>query len=350
VKKGKFLKHIFSLIMVAGLAVAAYKYLDIHLMVKAWKKFSWSSLVVLLALPLGYMIAKSWRFLLLMRAADPEVEAGPVVRGFVASQALSLLPVGFAARSAMLTQAGIPAERSVGPVLANSFTDQFVLLVSGLFLAVWYPKLRMASLVLTAILAVSGLALRYEPSRAKILGMLEWLAVKVKQEEKLEEFLVACGAMASLSLMARTLTLSVLANLASYGILCVVVRSLGFEAEYWPLGAAFVIPNLLGRMSPLPAGAGVTEAGMVGFMAETTAMNASQAAAAVALMRLFDVVVPALYGGIVYLFAWRGEKEDAGAAPPGATPAAVADGAGHSDPGRDARAGHSNTPPVAVAG
>jgi uncharacterized protein (TIRG00374 family) len=317
---GKTFKRFVSVIMVVGLVFAAFKYLDIDLMVKAWKEFSWPSLAALLVLPFGYLSCKSWRFLLLMRATDPEVEAGPVLRGYLASQSLSLLPAGFAARSAMLTQAGIPAERSVGPVLANSFSDQFVLLTAGLFLAVWYPNLRVASLVLLAILVVLCLALWFETSRAKLISLLQALGKRFGHEEKIEEFTAACSAMANHSLLARTLALSLLANLVSYVTLCVVVASLGFKVEYWPLAAAFVIPNLLGRMSPLPAGAGVTEVGMVTFMAQQTAMGSSQAAAATALMRVFDVLVPALYGGVVYLFAWKGDHEDAGGTPSGELP------------------------------
>lgn len=125
----------------------------------------------------------------------------------------------------------------------------------------------------------------------------------------MEEFQAACWSLVDTRLFLSTFALSLAANAMSYGILCTVVGALGMKVEFWPLAAAFVIPTLLGRLSPLPAGAGVTEAGMIAFMANQTAMSTNEAAAATALMRSFDVLLPALYGAVIYFTAWKGEEE-----------------------------------------
>ena len=312
------LRHGLSIVFLIGLFMAAHKYLSWNLMREAWSKFSWGAVGLLLVLPALYLLLKGWRFVLLMRSAVPEVPDSVVLRGYVASQSASLLPGGFAMRAAILGQAGVPVERAVGPVLANSGIDQFVLLVAGLFLAYWYQGVRTAALVLTVVLALLIAVMVVKRSREWISGLLRGVAERFGKKQKVKEFEDACWSMVDGKLFASTFALSVAADLVSYAILCIVVGALGLKVEYWPLAAAFVIPTLLGRLSPLPAGAGVTEAGMIAFIANKTAMSTNEAAAATALMRSFDVVLPALYGALVYFLGWKGKEEDAGGSEPAA--------------------------------
>lgn len=317
--KGKLFHHLLSVLLLVGLGMAAYKYLSWELMMQAWRKFSWQTFGLLLVLPAVYLLLKGWRFVLMMRNGEEEIDGRTVLKGYAASQSASLLPGGFVARSAILTQAGVPMERSVGPVLANSGMDQFVLLVLGLLLAVWYEEIRPAALTLTALLVVAMALMANRGTRTWIAERLLGLAERFDQREKMEGFQQACWTLVDRRLFASTFALSLAADLISYAILCLVVASLGLQVEYWPLAAAFVIPTLLGRLSPLPAGAGVTEAGMIVFIANQTAMSTNEAAAATALMRIFDVVVPAVYGALVYFISWKGKSEEATASPALAT-------------------------------
>ncbi len=72
---------------------------------------------------------------------------------------------------------------------------------------------------------------------------------------------------------------------------------------------AFALPTMLGRLSALPGGVGVTEAGMIPLIDSAAGVTREQAAAAVAVYRLGSVVFAALIGALVYLFAWRADKE-----------------------------------------
>ena len=308
--KGRYLHYGLSVIFLIGLVVAGYKYLSLKLMLAAWRKFSWTALGVLLVLPAIYLLLKGWRFDMLLRTVlEGDVSRTTVMKGYAASQSASLLPGGFAVRAAVMSQAGVPMEHAVGPVLANAGMDQFVLLVLGVFLAYWYTQARTAAVALTVILAVLIGLLIYGRTRGWLGALLLRLAERFDKKEKMEEFQAACWSLVDARLFFSTFALSFAADAVSYGILCVVVGSLGMKVEFWPLAAAFVIPTLLGRLSPLPAGAGVTEAGMIAFMANQTAMSTNEAAAATALMRCFDVILPALYGAIIYFTAWKGEEE-----------------------------------------
>lgn len=305
----KRLHQALSLIFLLGLGVAAHRYLSLDLMMQAWRKFSVGTLGVLVLLPALYLLLKGWRFLLLVKPVVEEVSDVTVLKGYAASQSASLLPGGFAVRAAVMSQAGIPMERSVGPVLANGGMDQLVLLLCGLFLAFWYDELRVAAGTLSLILVLLVGLLWYAPSREWVGARFLAVGARFGKEEKVAEFQQACWSMVDARLFCSAFVLSVAADGVSYAILCLVVASLGFTVEWWPLAAAFVIPTLLGRLSPLPAGAGVTEAGMIAFIANQTAMTTNEAAAATALMRVCDVVLPALYGAAIYFLAWKGEEE-----------------------------------------
>ena len=89
-----------------------------------------------------------------------------------------------------------------------------------------------------------------------------------------------------------------------FGALYLALRGVGAgNVPPATLVLAFALPTMLGRISALPGGVGVTEAGMVGIL--------DQAAAAVTVFRLGTVLFAALVGGLVYLFGWRGAKEKA---------------------------------------
>ncbi len=305
--KASWLRHAFSVLIVLGLVLAGFKYLDLDLMVEAWRQFSWKALGGLLVLPALYLGLKSWRFYLLMRSAQPDISASTVMKGYAASQSASLLPAGFAARSMILTQAGVPVERSMSPVLANSAIDQLTLLVGGLILGIWYESVREASSILALVLALLVLVVWFRGSRAWLGARLRRIGRKIGQEKKIEEFLEACWSLVNPRLFLSVFLLSVVADLMSYLTLVLVVVALGLKVQLGALAAAFLIPTLLGRMSPLPAGAGVTEAGMIALMANHGGMTIHQAAAATTLMRGIDVVLPALYGAAIYLFGWRAQ-------------------------------------------
>lgn len=284
--------------------VAGYKYLDLQAMSKAWREFTWGAWGWLLLLPALYLAFKSLRFTVLMRPVS-KAPARDIVAGYAASQAASLLPGGVAMRAAMMHRVGVPVEVSSGPILANSGMDQFVLLLGGLALGYYYPELRTSAFILTAILLVLVALLAFAPTRLWIRARLEGFANRFDHKDKVSGFCDRLPELLDARVFVQALLWSILANAVSLSVLCVVVYYLGFPVDPWPLAAAFVIPNLLGRLSPLPAGAGVVEAGMVGFMAAQTPMSYDQAAVATVLYRIADVVVPALYGALCHALFFK---------------------------------------------
>ena len=303
----KYLRTILAILTFIGLGWAGYKYLDPHAMEQAWDKFSWGAIGWLLVIPALYLLFKSFRFVNLLQPIS-DAPKGDVLAGFAASQAASLLPAGVAMRAAMMHRLGVPVEKSSGPILANSASDQFLLLSAGLVLCYYYEDLRISAFVLTTILLVLIAALSIKRSREWLKNVLSKMGKKVKQEERVEDFLHSLPYLADWKLFGKVMFWTVLANAMSLTALCLVVASLDLPVEPWPLAAAFVIPNLLGRLSPFPAGAGVVEAGMIGFMAAQTSMSYDQAAVATVIFRVVDTMMPAVYGGVCHLFFLPDER------------------------------------------
>lgn len=302
------ISRVLSVVTLLGLVVAGFRYLDADAMLHAWQQFSWPFLALFLLLPVGYLYAKARRFSVLVTHLN--VPSKSAVRiGYAASQAASLLPGGIAFRSATMSELGLPIEKTVGPVLLNSALDQFVLLVVGLGAAWWFPQLRFSSLALTALLIVLVGVLSYHPTRERVKRSLLWLAARVKGEYRMRNFFESFR----LSLQRRTLgaglAWSVTANAISLLTLILVVWALALPIHAGALTAAFVVPNLLGRLLPIPAGAGVTEAGMVAFMAHQAGMDVNEAAIATAVFRAVDVLLPALYGFLCYHLWWKRASE-----------------------------------------
>ena len=307
-KSSTFLRGLLGGLTLVGLVVACYKYLDARAMWEAWERFSWSTWGLFLILPVFYLGFKAYRFSLLLEPISSASKSA-VMTGYASSQAASLLPGGVAMRAAMMHRLGVPVEKSSGPVLANSAADQLLLLAVGLGLCYYYPEMRTSAFGLTGLLLFLIAVLGVKTSRDWVCSRLRKAAKRIGQEEKLEKFFRTVPYLCDFELFGKTMFWTVLANLVSVLTLVAVVYSLDLPVDLWALTAAFVIPNLLGRLSPLPAGAGVVEAGMVGFLAAQTSMSPDQAAVVTVLFRVVDVLMPALYGALCHMLLMPTDDE-----------------------------------------
>lgn len=307
-KSSTFLRGLLGGLTLVGLVVACYKYLDARAMWEAWERFSWSTWGLFLILPILYLGFKAYRFSLLLEPISSAPKS-TVMTGYASSQAASLLPGGVAMRAAMMHRLGVPVEKSSGPVLANSAADQLLLLAVGLALCYHYQELRASAFGLTGLLILLVAILGVKTSRDWVCRLLLKGAKRVGQEDKLKKFFRTVPYLCNLELFRKAMFWTVLANIVSVITLVAVVYSLDLPVDLWALTAAFVIPNLLGRLSPLPAGAGVVEAGMVGFLSAQTGMSPDQAAVATVLFRVVDVLMPALYGALCHMLIMPSDKK-----------------------------------------
>ncbi|CAN5877089.1 hypothetical protein BH24DEI2_BH24DEI2_01560 [soil metagenome] len=295
--------------MLIGVGLAAAKYLNGAEVLDALRSFNYLYAPFVLLLAAVYLGLKSWRFVLLMRPLST-VAAGPIFRGYAAGQAATLVPGGVAARAGLMRQLGIPVAVSSAPVLFSSLLDQVVFIGCSIIAALWFEAARTPALILVGVLAVLALVFIVPASRRGLARGAGWLAERFKVRAGWQNFLVAVNELATWRVMGSTLAVTVFAFALKVITLDLCLRGVGAALPYPTLFLAYILPTMLGRLSALPAGGiGVTEAGMVGFLASTSNLDPDTATAAVALFRIATVLFEALLGALVYSFAWRGEAE-----------------------------------------
>ncbi|MBB6099079.1 uncharacterized membrane protein YbhN (UPF0104 family) [Deinobacterium chartae] len=306
--RSRWLSWILGAALLLGLALAAARYLRGEVVLAALARFDPAYALPLLLLSALAFWAKGWRFVSLMRPLSP-LAGGVVLRGYLAGEAASLLPGGVAARAALMRQVGVPIAASSAPILMSSALDQLAFLASALLAALWFEAARPAALSAAAVLALLGALLGFAPARRWAAGVLRRLMARAG----LGEGWLTFGSALRATLRPAPLGAALLTTVLSFGLRVAVLdlslRGLGLTAPWAALFLAYILPTLAGRLSVLPGGVGITEAGMIGVLAATSSLSADQAAAGTAVFRVATLLLEALLGTLVYFFAWRGAAE-----------------------------------------
>lgn len=302
--KGRWLRYGLHLLVLVGVVVAGMRYVNGGDFWKAMHRFNWSYAPLILALTTSYVLLKGWRFVQQMRVLT-DTRAGLILQGYVAGQACTLLPGGMAARAGMLDQVGVPVPDSAAAITLSSLSDQAVLLGCSLLSALWFDAARKPALILLSILIVVSVLLGLEATRTWLLGLMERLMGRFRLLEHWREFLTSARQVGTIPVLAGSLGNAMLAFGLMVLALDFALRGVGAAVPYATLLLAFTLPTMLGRISAMPGGIGVTEAGMVGILDAAPRVTPDQAAAAVLVFRVGTVLFAAVLGGVVYFFGWR---------------------------------------------
>lgn len=306
--KGKYLKYVLHVVVLVGLIVAAVKYINGEEVLQALKSYNYAFAPVLLVLPALYLSMKAWRFIYLMRPVS-DVPGSVLFRGYVAGTAATLVPGGVAARAGLMQQAGVSVAKSGVPVALSSVLDQVVFIGTALLAAFWFPSVRVPSLILLGVLVVFILLFLIPASRRWLENTAVAIAKRFHVAEQWKKLLQSGREVLNVRTLLIALAITVAAFLVEVFVLDLSLRGFGFHVPYATLFFAYILPQMLGRISALPAGVGVTEASMVGFLSSSAGVDPDTGLAATAIFRIATVFFQALLGALVYFFAWRGEKE-----------------------------------------
>lgn len=307
--KSKYVKYLLHVVILLGLTIAAVKYINGEEVLQALKSYNYAFAPILLGLSVLYLAMKAWRFIQLMRPVS-DVPGNVMFRGYVAGTAATLVPGGVAARAGLMNQAGISVTRSGTPVALSSILDQVAFLGSALLAAFWFENLRGPMLVLLGILALLGAIFLFPAPRRWLGNISAAIARRFNVAEQWNHFLQSGREVINLRTILIALAITLAGLVVQVIILDFSLRGFGFNLSYATLFFAYIVPTMLGRLSALPAGVGVTEASMVGFLSSSTGVDPDTGLAATAIFRIATVFFQALLGAFVYFFAWRGEKEN----------------------------------------
>ncbi|HRV93553.1 MAG TPA: lysylphosphatidylglycerol synthase transmembrane domain-containing protein [Anaerolineae bacterium] len=305
-----YLKYGLHVAILGGLIVAGFKYLSGEEILAALGSFDYRYTPLLLALSVAYVLVKGWRFIILTQPYT-DLPWGVIMRAYVAGQAATLLPGGVAARAGLLNQADVPVSKGSVPVAFSSGMDQVVLISGALIAALWFEQGRTPIFIIIGLIVLLAGLLIVPVTRQFMASTADWIAAKCGVEEKWHGFLKAVPEVFTWPIIGGGLALTALTVILHLTILYFVILGLGETMRLSALVLAYILPTVLGRLSGLPGGVGVTEASMVGFMTSTSDIGSNTAIAAVALFRIVTILFAALLGALVYFVGWRGEEEAA---------------------------------------
>ena len=306
--KSNYLKYLLHAAVLIGLVIAAAKYINGEEVLQALRSYNYAFAPVLLGLSALYLALKAWRFVQLMRPVS-DVSGNVMFRGYVAGTAATLVPGGVAARAGLMDQAGVSVAKSGMPVALSSVLDQVAFLGSALLAAFWFENIRVPMLIVLVVLVVLGVIFLFPAPRRWLGRGAAAIAKRFNVAKQWDSFLRHGREVINPRTLLSALAITVAGLIVQVIILDFSLRGFGFNIPYATLFFAYIVPTMLGRLSALPAGVGVTEASMVGFLSSSAAVDPDTGLAATAIFRIATVFFQALLGALVYFFAWRGEKE-----------------------------------------
>jgi uncharacterized protein (TIRG00374 family) len=195
------------------------------------------------------------------------------------------------------------------PVALSSILDQVAFIGSALFAAIWFENVRLPVLILLGVLVVLGVIFLFPAPRRWLGNVAVAIAKRFNVADQWKNFLQHGREVINTRTILVALAITVAGLLVQVVMLDFSLRGFGFNVPYATLFFAYIVPTMLGRLSALPAGVGVTEASMVGFLSSSAGVDPDTGLAATAIFRIGTVFFQALLGALVYFFAWRGEKE-----------------------------------------
>lgn len=308
--KKSYLKYVLHVAILLGVVWAGIKYVNGEEVINALEQFNYRLAPVMLALALATLLLKAARFQFLLQPFAPHITWTTGIKAYVAGQGATVLPGGVAARAGLLKQIGVPVSEGSVPVLANSAFDQVFFISLGLIAALWYPEARLPGLIILGVLAVAALLYFFKPSREWLAHVARRIADKVNVLEEWENFLDALPQILTKKILLAGFITTALAFASFIIVLRLAFQGMGVSVSYPVALLAYIVPTMLGRMVPIPAGLGVTEATMVGFLATAAGVDTNAGVAGVAIFRIATIFFPILVGAIIYFIFWRGEDEN----------------------------------------
>ncbi len=311
------MKRLFSrLLMGTLLGVAVYVaislYADVNALGGRLQRFSWILLLPVLGLTLTNYLLRFAKWHYLLGRTGAQVTPGHSLLVFLSGLSMGVTPgkIGELLKSYLLKQThDISMAQTAPVVIAERITDLIALMLLclvGVFTYTTEPGFR----VLLALAGVAVLALTVVLASRRLMGGVSGLCARLpllrRLSPKIDQFADAISTLLSAGSLALTTTLSVAAWLCECLGFWLIIG--GLPGVWAPVQLAIFIyaaTTVLGALSFVPGGLGVTEGGMTLLLVRTAeGITRSSAAAITILIRLctlwFGVMV-----GLVALALFR---------------------------------------------
>jgi uncharacterized membrane protein YbhN (UPF0104 family) len=283
--------------------VAASIYADIGPLLSALSAFDWWLLPVVLGLTLGNQALRylKWEYLLGELAID--VPTGESVQIFGSGLIMILTPgkLGEVWKAWLVRDCtGTPVEETMPVIAIERVTDLLAVLLISLVgvLVLGYSPTVFFALALGLVAAVA--ALRHPAVGDRLLALLRVLPVVGRKADALETLYHNARQLLAVRPLGVTTALSV----CSWGLECVglwlVLQGLGVDVGVLAAAFVFAVSSILGAVSLLPGGVGVTDGSMIGLLA-VFGVDRGAAVSATLIVRAATLWFVAVLAVVVYL-------------------------------------------------
>ncbi len=290
--------------VLVGLLLAGTKYLSGDQFWNAIGHFRWLYALPILGLMLAYLALRGLRFGVALHHLSglDRLTAGVCS---VAGEGAALMPGGVMTYLAMLQEVGVKVGRSGASVAWISLLDQGLFVSLSLIAALWVPFARGGSIAVLTMLIFVGVLLAVPMTRLWLVVALETVLMQLGLLVSWRNGLDAMRDLITVRVMGAGALLTLATALTMAGALNLAVSGLGADITFAGALLACTLSTMLGRLTPLPGGVGVTEAALVGVLHKVGGISLEQAAAATAIFRVGTTLFGAVVGTAVYALWWN---------------------------------------------
>ena len=291
-------------VVLGGLLIAGAKYLSGDQFWRAIAQFRPIYALPILALTLLYLAIRGARFGVPLHYLSKlnRVTAGVAS---VSGEGAALMPGGVMTYLAMLKQVGVKVGQSGAAVAWISVLDQGLFICLSLLAALWLPAARRGAVAVATALIIVGVLLAIPVTRLWLSVAWETVLLKLNLLVSWREGLSATLELLQARVVGEGLLLTLGAALTMAGALDLAVSGLGADISLVTALLAYTLSSMLGRLTPLPGGVGVTEATLVGVLHKVGGIDVETAAAATAIFRVGTTLFSAIVGTAVYALWWN---------------------------------------------
>jgi uncharacterized protein (TIRG00374 family) len=266
--------------------------------------FDLGTILILIGLSLVYYSLKTVRFWYLLKAMGIHQPFGVVALSYISAQPITLLPAGEIYRShALERHTGVPVRRSLPQFAMQGVLEGTAMATLALISALALGTLRVPVLILAAAVLLVTIAIGrgYVANFTRILNRLPFINVT---NRNIEQFSEQHRAVLTLQWLPFLYGLSLITEAVGAAIAYTAVVGLGAHINMYQAVLVYVLPLVVGFISFLPGGFGVSEQSAVGILL-LAHVSVAHAVASTLIMRITIVGLGVLYGGIAMIFSRR---------------------------------------------
>lgn len=220
-------------------------------------------------------LLKVWRFLILLKEGNIKISFWNTLKVFVASQAITPLPGGEAARGVLVhKETGDKAVKITGPVLVQAFLEVLGAATLAALGSIFYEALRVVSIVFFLMLVGFSILILNSRLQKMIfnllpeLRMINFIKLKMRSlQSQMIDVVVDRSSGLPDKTIVKAFSLSLITNIL--GGLLIYLIAYSYESPLGILQSIFLYSAsvvISGASAIAPGGLGFTEGGMAGLL------------------------------------------------------------------------------------